>query len=307
MMLAAQRLRGRFRYGTRRLYAIWSLCRFVPYLLILTAAVFGGIEIRQRQQAAHDRIKTAELRATIGLHEQLSLTELSVFWELAESNDAVRDNFFVQALEYPATAEQFNRRVDMAVQATVGLDPAGREKVFCEVVSPCLRRLPPDLSRKLACVKIAVGLSIEGGDLDFGGFAVATLIESIKQTSDREPLRALAEALKAVVEKRPAAEAERVFAQLLAAMKRTRDPVGLWVLAQALGAMPGSLELQALINALKWPVSVGALRSSLLDMLEKQTGQKFDGNLWKMVDWAQQNGLDVKSPPTRPSKSSTSQ
>jgi hypothetical protein len=63
-----------------------------------------------------------------------------------------------------------------------------------------------------------------------------------------------------------------------------------------------SVDRQALVDLLKWPTSVGVLRSALLEMLERQTHQKFDGDLWKMVAWAQANGLDVKSPPKRPGK-----
>jgi hypothetical protein len=239
------------------------LFRVVPHLLILAAVVYGWIEILQRQQAAYDLSKVARLRAAIGLYERLSPIELNALWELAQSNNAVRDSFLVQALEHPATAEQFNRRADMAVQAVVGLDPDTREKVFHDVVSPCLARPPPDLSIKVACINVGIALSMAGGNPDFSIFAVGTLIE---------------------------------------AMERTTDPGLLEALAGALKAVPGSVDRQTLINLLKWPTSVGVLRSTLLDMLEKQTYQKFDGKLWKMVTWAQANGLDVKSPPKRPNK-----
>ena len=76
----------------------------------------------------------------------------------------------------------------------------------------------------------------------------------------------------------------------------------LHALAEVLKAVPGSVDLQILIDLLKWPTSVGILRFTLLEMGERQTHQKFDGNLWKMVEWAQKEGLDVKSPPKRPGK-----
>jgi len=108
--------------------------------------------------------------------------------------------------------------------------------------------------------------------------------------------------LKAVAEKVPPTEAPKIFAQLTAAIEKTTDPGQLGALAGALKAVPGKLDRQQLINLLKWPLSVGVLRSTLLDLLEQQTDKKFDGDRWKMVTWAQQNGLDVKSPPKRPDK-----
>jgi hypothetical protein len=94
---------------------------------------------------------------------------------------------------------------------------------------------------------------------------------------------------------------------LIEAVEKTTDSDQLTTLAGALKAVPGKLDRQQLINLLKWPLSVGVLRSTLLDLLEQQTDKKFDGDLWKMVTWAQQNGIDVKSPPKRPDKSLTTQ
>jgi hypothetical protein len=85
-------------------------------------------------------------------------------------------------------------------------------------------------------------------------------------------------------------------------MEKATEPRQLYVLAKGLKAVPGTLDTLRLINVLKWPVSVRFLRSTPLNMLEKQTGQKFDNDLWKMVTWAEANGLDVKSPPARPER-----
>jgi hypothetical protein len=235
----------------------------------------------------------ARLRAAIGLYEQLSPTELNALWDLAQSKDAVRDSFLRQALEHPATAEQFNRRADMALQAGVGIDRDRREKVLNDIVFPYLRRPPSDLSIKMACTKIGIALSTAGGGLDFSVFAVGTLLEAIERTTDIKELGALAEALKAVPGKLASAEAQKAFARLLADMEQTADIKELWALAEALKAVPGSMDRQILVDLLKWPISVGVFRSTLLEMLERQTHEKFDGNLWTMVTWAQANGLDV--------------
>lgn len=83
-------------------------------------------------------------------------------------------------------------------------------------------------------------------------------------------------------------------------MEKNINPNGLRFLAEAYTAMPGNRNPQQLIDIMKWPTCVGEVRAPLLAKLEQQTGQKFDGNVWKMVEWAQANGYDVTSPPQRP-------
>jgi hypothetical protein len=248
MVLLTQRVRGRFRYGPLRAYAMWSLLRFVPYFLISAAVIYGWTEFRHQQQAAEDHRKAARLRAAIGLYEQLSPPELDALWELARSNDAVRHGFLVQALEHPATAEQFRRRADMAIRAAVGLDPDRRENVFLNVVSPCVRRRPPDLSIKLACVKIGMALSTAGGDPNFSGFAAETLVEAIEQTSDPEKLWGLAQALSPVPRQLSAVDAQKAVAQMIAVIERTADARGglLWE-----ARIDNDRHLKALAQALK--------------------------------------------------------
>jgi hypothetical protein len=128
------------------------------------------------------------------------------------------------------------------------------------------------------------------------------LIAMIERTTEPMHLWGLTEALKTVLGELGPAEAQKIFAQLITLMGRITEPNQDMALIGTFRAMPGTLDPQQLITLLKWPTSVGALRSALLRLLEEQTGQKFDNNLWKMVTWAQANGLDVKSPPKRPDK-----
>jgi hypothetical protein len=73
-------------------------------------------------------------------------------------------------------------------------------------------------------------------------------------------------------------------------------------LVEVLGAALGDRKPQELIDIIKFPTCVREFRVTLLAKLEQQTGQKFEGNVWKMAEWAQANGYDVKSPPQRPGK-----
>ena len=127
----------------------------------------------------------------------------------------------------------------------------------------------------------------------------AHLLSIIAKTTNPQQLRVLAEALKAIPGELAATEAQKIFAHLFAVIADSPTDNSL---AESLTFIPGKVKPQQLINALKGPTSIDALRSTLLKMLEQQAGQKFDGNLWKMVSWAQAEGFDVKSPPERPDK-----
>jgi hypothetical protein len=376
MVLVVQRLRGRFLYADLRSYAVWSLLRFVPYLLVLIAMSVGWAKWTQWQQAERIRIMAGHIRDVIGLSAELSPTELDRLWELAHSDDAVHASFLQQALASPARAEQFNRRLDMTVQAMVGLHPGKREAVRKHVERLCLKRPAAELSIKRVCVRL--GRALGETKPTFTLFAVRTLVEDMAETTDFGELGGLAAALQAVLSQLPAAEARQtqtailaqlaqttnteqleglakalqavpgelpaaearqaqtaILAQLaqttnteqleglaavlqavlsqlpaaearqaqtaiLAQLAQTTDFGELERLAAALQAVPGQLERQKLIDLLKWPVSIGSLRASLLDMLEQKLRHTFHDNLWEMVDWAQKNDLDVESPPPVP-------
>jgi hypothetical protein len=127
-------------------------------------------------------------------------------------------------------------------------------------------------------------------------------IAMIERATEPMHLWTLTEALKTVLRELGPAEAQKIFAQLIIVMERITEPNQDMAVIGTLRAMPGTLDPQQLISLLKWPTSVGTRRSTFLSLLEKQTGQKFENNVWKMVTWAQANGLDVKSPPKRPDK-----
>jgi hypothetical protein len=142
--------------------------------------------------------------------------------------------------------------------------------------------------------------------------AFAQLLAILEQSFDYDDLLEVVAAryagvLGAVAARLAPAEAQQTSAQLLATIENATHPIQLGVLARALKAVPANVAEQTLLDLLKRPMSVGAFRSILMEILERQTDQKFDGNLWKMVAWAQAHGLDVKSPPRRPGKSATIQ
>jgi hypothetical protein len=270
MMLVSQRLRGRFRYGPLRFYAGWSVLRCAPYFLVPAVVFFGWIEMSWWQQVRSDRNKAAQIRAAIGLSVSLSPTELDHLWKLAHSSDAVRNSFFEQALEFPATAEQFNRRADMAVQAAVGLNHERREEIYRTAVLPCLQHPPAHLSIKVACIRIGVGFSKENDNPQFISFAVKTLPEAISETTEPTQLLALGWALEAVVGGLAPEEAQKISTHLVAIVERTTDPWRLSALVGALKMVPGGLT----------PTEAQRVFAHLITLLERTTDP---WRLWALV------------------------
>jgi len=61
------------------------------------------------------------------------------------------------------------------------------------------------------------------------------------------------------------------------------------------------IEAQELAEVLKWPFCVGEVEKIALAELEKKTGRKFDGNIWKFVEEAPSLGIkDLDAPAKRP-------
>ena len=68
-----------------------------------------------------------------------------------------------------------------------------------------------------------------------------------------------------------------------------------------LGVLYVLLSAEDLAEVLKWPICVGEAQTMALAELEKQTGGKFDGDLWKFVEQAPSLGVThLDRPPKRP-------
>ena len=91
-----------------------------------------------------------------------------------------------------------------------------------------------------------------------------------------------------------------VAINFVAVMEKTEDSRALFALSKALAALAVRMEVKDTSSVLKSMVCVGDTREKVLAGLEKKTGQKFDGNLWKAVEWLEEQGVDVKSVPRFP-------
>ena len=122
--LALLRLRGRLRYGEHRSYALWSLLRFVPILLVLIGAGIGWRELEASRQA----LRAADLFDQIEFEsDSFSKAELNALWTIAASrSDILRSSFMKQAFDARRNATIFKRRPKVIVHAAVGLDEGRR-------------------------------------------------------------------------------------------------------------------------------------------------------------------------------------
>jgi hypothetical protein len=225
VMLLTQHLCGRFRYGPLRSYATWSVLRFVPYLLLLTAVSLGWRESLRQQQTELARTEAAQILSDLGLTEDRDPSPLEVdrLWHLATSSHAVRLSFLEQTLETTGNAKRFNRRADIAVQAAVGLDPDRQKQALSNIVLPCLQRTAAPQSIKTSCSRIGLALSRGDERQKILVFLSETLIKAIAQATDREDRRELAFTLKAALRELAPAESQQAFTRLLAAIEQGTD------------------------------------------------------------------------------------
>ena len=84
--------------------------------------------------------------------------------------------------------------------------------------------------------------------------------------------------------------AQQLAIKFLAVINEQTNWLDLIERTARLRIVTNGLSETTLIQLLKWPVSEGEIQKNLLSALEIKTGERFDGNLWKMVDWAKAKG-----------------
>jgi Novel STAND NTPase 1 len=138
VVLLYQRWFGSFRYGKSRSFATLSLLTFLPYLLAMCLAVLG---IRS-ERAFRAREDAAAILASIG-QSQFSPTpsEIASLYKLSASPTSVRRSFLAQTVSNADTAERVYRRLDMVMNAAIGLDPGGAQRKYLmeKVLRPTLK------------------------------------------------------------------------------------------------------------------------------------------------------------------------
>jgi hypothetical protein len=123
------------------------------------------------------------------------------------------------------------------------------------------------------------------------------LVTTMEKTSNAEVLSSLGRALGSFGENLPAEQASVGAGHIVDAMAKTSAPDALSHLGVALGSLVGNLPAEQATAVLKSLVCVGEVREKVLARLEKKAGLKFNGDLWKAVEWLEGEGVDVKNTP----------
>lgn len=145
--LFRERLRGGFRYAERRGYALLSLVRFVPFVVLIAGVVLvtsHQIELTRESDAR-------ALFASIGSgdpDEGLTATDIENLWSVSRAPRATRAYFITEALK-PGVADRLVRNFGPAIHAAVGFDSKVRDRIL-----PVARQLIAD-TKADAMVRLA--------------------------------------------------------------------------------------------------------------------------------------------------------
>jgi hypothetical protein len=121
--------------------------------------------------------------------------------------------------------------------------------------------------------------------------ATAALVERMKGAKALDSLLALGKALSAIESHVRPQEAQQGLKLLSPTSQKTlwdADCAAAWVRLEQVADrdLDAGKRIQKYVDLLAVPLVVGEARTPLLEGLETLTGAKFEGDLWKFVDWA---------------------
>jgi len=224
-------------------------------------------------------------------HEYIALAEL------ADSDDPVKLAFLRQILDDETLARTLRSRLPYLVHAIVGLDRQMGDKVKTLLIQKgSTPHQNADIN--IACADLGVQLGIF--EPKVVAMIVSNCVAAMEKTTDASDLSYFGRALASLGEKLPAEQATAGAQHIVAAMEKTTSGLALDSLGRALGSLGEKLSDDEVISILKSFVCVDAVREEILARLEKKAEQPFDGNLWKAVERAENESIDVKRVPRWP-------
>src|SRR5260370_647791 len=260
--LAWESLTGTFRYGQQGNYALVSLARFVPLVLLLAVLGFGSWEIaRGREEQAASKAGQ-DIWFQFVFRDGIGARDLDGAWMLASAEDVrVREEFLRQLLNSDVHAEHLLMEPDFVVQALTIANPSIRETA-APIVEAALKGGRYDDIKKIAAIAVSTGLGrLENVKAD-------AIIEAINRTTDSNQRRVLAQAIAAIAPQLKPEEARALADPLIEAIKETGDFGESHALAQAFAAIAPQLKPEEaralagpLIEAIKETGDSGALRA----------------------------------------------
>jgi hypothetical protein len=271
------RVRGRFRYGEHRLYAVKSLQRFGPYiaglLLVVGLVLYEGERRSEEriQASADDILNGLELRSPFEENQ----SEVEALLRLASAEEPVRQVAMTLVLTNPDRARIFVRQPELVVRAIVGVSPRFRALATASLAgrTASFSSGRPETSRAIADAALLLGPSavlppgwwvaaiesttdpeaLKALGTGLGGAFPVTLTDRQAKDAVRSFLAAIKSApyylaaesvgagLGALTAKFTDSQAKEALEPFLAAIKGTTDADVLWVLGTGLGALSAKL------------------------------------------------------------------
>lgn len=135
--------------------------------------------------------------------------------------------------------------------------------------------------------------------------SIDQLLSALHRDLDPQLLEVLLTGIKTLAKSVRATDVDQVKTRIIAI---TTEAIHMNVqvmrgLIEALDALPGEITTSELVELLKSPLGTGKAEASVLELIEKRTKLRFDGNPWKLVAQAKEAGLDpqiFRNPPQRP-------
>jgi hypothetical protein len=171
------------------------------------------------------------------------------------------------------------------------LDVAMRDSVQQRLLGTGAQPSELPFQTNWAIAELATALETENTALDRR--VVASYLAAMQETTDSGALSSLGRALDSLGEKLDATAAKAVAEQIVAAMQETTDSFALSSFNAALESLGGRLETRDILGIMKSVVCVTKFQKGPLTALNAKAVFPADGNLWKAVDWADKQGIDI--------------
>lgn len=246
LLIERLRTNSNFIYGPQRQLAAYSLCRFVPHLVVMLALVLGWNAWEAENQRRLDRAEARKIMALVGgTTDYPSLEEYQQLERLADSSAAVRLAFIDQLLETEENARSLKNRYAYVLHAVVGLDVMMRDRVQQRLLVTGKEASELPFQTRWAIAELATALRIEDNQIEDNALdelVAAQLIAAMKETTDFHVASFLERALGSRGDKLDAASSKTGAELIISAMKETTDLRVATSLGRALGSLCDNLD-----------------------------------------------------------------
>ncbi len=211
-LLVWERIQGSFRYGQQRNYALLSLLRFAPVILLISGLVIGSwVFSHWREQQAVTEI-ARRILLQLEFRNGIASRDLEGAWTLASTtNIPIRVEFMNQRLNTQEYADHFLLQPDLVVQAATTANSVFRD-ILADMLGNFLHNNQRD-SRWIA----AIAFSQKLGKVDI--INSTHLVDAIRVTKDDSQLRQLRAALVTVAAQSKSSDAYALGNQIIDVIK----------------------------------------------------------------------------------------